>query len=130
VQPPAPVPPPDTPAPAPEPVPAFDAVGFKARSDRLSPQGRAAADAVADYLREHPDVSVVITGYAGGRDSLEKNLALAERRAAAVARYLEGLGAPASRMKTASYGSAGHARDGGERANRVEFVMKRVHGRP
>jgi peptidoglycan-associated lipoprotein len=105
-------------------------VPFKAKSDRLSPQGREAADAVARFLHEHPDASLVIAGYAEGRDSLEKNLALAERRAAAVARYLEGQGAPASRMKTVTYGSSGHDRSGDERANRVEFVLERAHRTP
>jgi peptidoglycan-associated lipoprotein len=108
---------------APETTPTFAPVHFKAKSDRLSPQAQQVVVSVAEYLREHPDVTLVLEGYADGRDSLEKNIALAERRAEAVARYLESLGLSSSRMETTSFGSTGLDRDAQESNNRVEFVL-------
>ena len=47
---------------------------------------------------------LVIEGHCDERGSQEYNLALGERRAANVARYLEDLGVPGSRMQTVSFG--------------------------
>ncbi|HEY6106955.1 MAG TPA: OmpA family protein [Anaeromyxobacteraceae bacterium] len=49
-------------------------------------------------------VHVLIQGNADERGTVEYNLALGDRRAAAVDRYLEGLGVPATQLATVSYG--------------------------
>ncbi len=50
--------------------------------------------------------TVVIEGHCDERGSEEYNLALGERRANAVRRYLIDLGVPASRLRTVSFGEA------------------------
>ena len=63
---------------------------------------------VADFLQEHPDAKVTITGYADkGTGSLQLNLRLAARRAEAVANMLKTkYGISASRMTVKSMGDA------------------------
>jgi len=49
-------------------------------------------------------IKIVISGYTDDRGTEEYNLALGERRAAAVRRYLVNLGVPANQMTIVSYG--------------------------
>ena len=65
---------------------------------------RAALGKTADFLRNYPQVKVVIEGHCDERGSTEYNLALGDRRAAAVRQYLVSLGIGADRMTTISYG--------------------------
>ncbi|MGC2287460.1 MAG: peptidoglycan-associated lipoprotein Pal [Candidatus Acidiferrum sp.] len=65
---------------------------------------RTALGQTADFLRNHPEVKVVIEGHCDDRGSTEYNLVLGDRRAAAVKAYLVSLGISADRMKTVSYG--------------------------
>ena len=64
--------------------------------------------AIADYLQEHPDAHVTITGYADkGTGSLQLNLRIAAKRAEAVATALRNnYGISASRMTVKSMGEA------------------------
>lgn len=61
-------------------------------------------DAHAAYLRDNRGASVLVEGHADERGTPEYNIALGERRAKAVSRYLEGLGVNASQIETVSYG--------------------------
>ena len=65
---------------------------------------RSALARTADFLRNYPQVKVVIEGHCDERGSTEYNLALGDRRAAAVKQYLVSLGIGADRMSTVSYG--------------------------
>src|ERR1700746_365098 len=65
---------------------------------------RAAIGKTADFLRNYPQVKVVIEGHCDERGSTEYNLALGDRRSAAVKQYLVSLGIGADRMTTLSYG--------------------------
>jgi peptidoglycan-associated lipoprotein len=105
--------------------PSFPVVHFKKKSDRLSREAEQAVESVAGYLREHPGGVLVIHGYAEGRGSVEKNRAFAEKRARAVARHLESLGTPSSRLRTVSHGEEREASAGGdgEKGSGVEFVL-------
>ena len=58
----------------------------------------------ASFLRLNPTVQVVIEGHADERGTPEYNIALGERRANAVTKYLEALGVPASQISVVSYG--------------------------
>lgn len=58
----------------------------------------------ADYLTKHPSVRVLIEGHTDERGTPEYNIALGERRAKAVAKYLQGLGVLPSQMSIVSYG--------------------------
>ncbi len=65
---------------------------------------RAALGKSADFLRKYPQVKVVVEGHCDERGSTEYNLALGDRRAAAVKQYMVSLGIGADRMTTVSYG--------------------------
>jgi peptidoglycan-associated lipoprotein len=77
----------------------FDLDKADIRSD-----ARAALGKTADFLRNYPQVKVVIEGHCDERGSTEYNLALGDRRATAVKQYLVSLGIGADRMTTISYG--------------------------
>ena len=61
-------------------------------------------EALADYLKEHPDYYVVVEGHCDERGSDEYNRALGERRALVVRDYLANLGISDDRIETVSYG--------------------------
>ncbi len=123
--PPPPPPPPPKPAPPPPPPPApltedqifakktvdelnaerpLGDVLFDLDSSALRDDGRAAASRNADYLKRWPSVRITVEGHADSRGTSEYNLALGERRAAAVKEYVVSLGVPGDRVTTVSKG--------------------------
>ncbi len=58
----------------------------------------------ASYLRQHPSTKVTVQGNTDERGSREYNLALGQRRADAVKRYLTVLGAEDRQIDTVSFG--------------------------
>jgi peptidoglycan-associated lipoprotein len=70
----------------------------------IRPDAREALAKTADLLRNYPSIRVTIEGHCDERGSTEYNLALGDRRAAAVKNYLVSLGISADRMSTVSYG--------------------------
>ncbi|HYO13029.1 MAG TPA: peptidoglycan-associated lipoprotein Pal [Thermoanaerobaculia bacterium] len=58
----------------------------------------------ARFLTEHPQFRLTIEGHCDERGTSEYNLALGERRAAAVREYLSSLGVSSDRLTTLSYG--------------------------
>jgi peptidoglycan-associated lipoprotein len=65
---------------------------------------RDALSQTAQFLRSYPQVKIVVEGHCDERGSTEYNLALGDRRAAAVKQFLASLGIPADRIETVSYG--------------------------
>ena len=76
--------------------------GFDSYS--LDADARAALDVSARWLRDNPDVQVVIEGHCDERGTEQYNLALGERRANAAREYLAALGVGGSRVTQVSYG--------------------------
>jgi len=70
----------------------------------LRDDARAALTATGQFLRDHPEVKVIIEGHCDERGSTEYNLVLGDRRAAAVKQFLVSLGIAEDRMTTVSYG--------------------------
>ncbi|WP_150137753.1 peptidoglycan-associated lipoprotein Pal [Candidatus Enterovibrio escicola] len=68
------------------------------------PQFEDMLDTQADYLRVNDNIKVVVEGHADERGTPEYNIALGERRAGAVAKYLQALGVPESQISIVSYG--------------------------
>jgi peptidoglycan-associated lipoprotein len=73
--------------------------------------------------------TITIEGHCDERGDEEYNLALGERRATAVKRYLANLGVPDSRMRTISYGEAkpavqGHNESAWRWNRRAEFRVR------
>lgn len=96
------------------------------RSD-IRPDQRATMQANAAWLREHPDVRILIEGHADERNTREYNLALGDRRAQAAKGYLVSLGIDTSRIETISYGEEQPVAMGSDESawqlnRRVEFV--------
>jgi peptidoglycan-associated lipoprotein len=60
--------------------------------------------AIAAFMAQYPQASLLIDGNCDERGTVEYNLALGERRAQAALAYLTGLGVPAARLSMTSYG--------------------------
>jgi len=70
----------------------------------VSDQFAAILDAHAKFLNANSDVKVLVEGHADERGTPEYNIALGERRAKAVATYLENMGVSANQLNVVSYG--------------------------
>lgn len=62
------------------------------------------ATAIKSILSDFPNATIVIEGHCDERGSAEYNLGLGDRRASSAKEFLQGLGVPADRLKTISYG--------------------------
>src|SRR5262245_57325575 len=81
------------------------AVYFDLDSAVLRDDGRASLNANAQQIQSNPEWGVItIEGHCDERGNEEYNLALGERRADAVKRYLSDLGVSTKRLDTRSYG--------------------------
>lgn len=79
-------------------------VYFKFDNAEIQPDYQDMLTAHAEYLRDNGAVKVVVEGHADERGTPEYNIALGERRANAVAKYLQALGVSASQIAIVSYG--------------------------
>lgn len=79
-------------------------VYFEYDASELSDEARALLDAKLAILSANPALRIRITGHADERGSDEYNLALGQRRAVAVKRYLTDRGIDASRIDVLSLG--------------------------
>lgn len=77
---------------------------FDYDSYSLRPDAQQAIQQDATYLNAHPDIQIVIGGYADERGSAEFNLGLGLNRANAARDALVNLGVSASRMEVITYG--------------------------
>lgn len=81
----------------------FDYDKTDIRSDARDVLSQNAA-ALKVILTEFPNASIVIEGHCDERGSAEYNLGLGDQRSSAAKEFLQGLGVPADRLKTISYG--------------------------
>lgn len=77
---------------------------FDFDSSTLRDDSRSAASRNADYLKRWTSVRITVEGHADSRGTAEYNLALGERRAAAVKTYIVSLGVAGDRITTVSKG--------------------------
>jgi len=101
---------------------------FEFDSDILSAEAQSILMKKAEYLRDNANRSVTIEGHCDERGTTEYNLALGDRRAQSVKRYLETLGVEASRMTPVSYGEEspadpGHTEEAWAKNRRAQFVF-------
>jgi peptidoglycan-associated lipoprotein len=87
-------------------------VYFDYDQDVLRDDARAVLDAKVPILIANPNVTVAITGHTDERGTAEYNLALGQRRAAQVKRYLTSKGIPDDRLSTQSLGDSQPASEG------------------
>lgn len=103
-------------------------VNFAFDSSNLTSTAQANLDKLAKVLMDNVDTNVNIYGYTDSKGSDDYNLALSQRRAAAVKSYLSGKGIAASRLFTMGMGEqdpvASNDTDEGRAKNRrVEFAI-------
>jgi peptidoglycan-associated lipoprotein len=70
----------------------------------LGPQAQATLARQAAWLKQYPNVRIMLSGNCDERGTREYNLALGARRAEAARAYLVSLGVDGSRVQTVSYG--------------------------
>ena len=102
-------------------------VYFDLDQDALKPEFQSAMACHAKYLRDRPTARLRLEGNADERGSREYNVALGERRGAAVSSALQASGGPASQLSVISYGEERPVcNEGGESCwsqnRRVELV--------
>ncbi|MDB4900175.1 MAG: pal, partial [Gemmatimonadetes bacterium] len=102
---------------------------FDYDKDLLRDDATAALDAKAAVLLANPAVSLAITGHTDERGTAEYNLALGQRRAAQVKRYLVAKGVQDGRLTTQSLGDSQPASQGTDEASyqqnrRAEFEVQ------
>jgi len=96
----------------------------------LNDEAKAVLAKGAEWLNKNKDILVTVEGHCDERGTAEYNLALGERRANAVAKYLIDLGVDAKRLKTISYGlerpvNPGHNEEAWTKNRRVHIVSGR-----
>lgn len=94
----------------------------------LRDDAKATLDAKVPVLTANPEVMIRVSGNTDERGSVEYNIALGQRRAAAAKRYLTERGIAATRIETISYGegrpvSDGHDENAWAQNRRDEFEM-------
>lgn len=102
---------------------------FAFDSDALSAEAQSTLARKAEYLQENASRSVTIEGHCDERGTNEYNLALGDRRALSVKKYLENLGVSASRMTPVSYGEErpidpGHSEEAWSQNRRAQFIFE------
>ncbi|MFT2111336.1 peptidoglycan-associated lipoprotein Pal [Marinomonas sp. 2405UD68-3] len=92
----------------------------------VRPESREALTKHAQFLVANPDARVVLEGHADERGTREYNMALGERRAKAISRYLTIQGVAASQVESVSFGEEvpvafGHDDNSWKQNRRVEI---------
>jgi peptidoglycan-associated lipoprotein len=77
----------------------FDYNKFELRAD-----AKEALSADAQYLRQHPEIKIVISGHCDERGTTEYNLGLGQNRADETKKFLVSLGVAENRISTTSFG--------------------------
>ncbi|MBX7231708.1 MAG: peptidoglycan-associated lipoprotein Pal [Bdellovibrionales bacterium] len=82
----------------------LSSINFEYDKSSLSPESRKKLADNAGWIKENKNVSVQVEGHCDSRGTVEYNLALGERRAQAVKKYLVSLGIDGKRLSVISYG--------------------------
>lgn len=103
---------------------------FTTASAQIKPESHGVIKAIADALKENPDVKIAIIGHTDNAGQAVANQKLSEQRAEAVKQYLnKTFGIDAGRMSTGGKGatqpvSANTTNEGKAQNRRVEFVKQ------
>lgn len=111
-------------------IPELGPVYFDYDSANLRGDAQEALDGHAAFLRANRKLRVQIEGHCDERGTLEYNLALGERRAQTVRKYLVGKGISSDQLYTISYGeekpaAMGHEESAWRWNRRAEFQIAR-----
>jgi len=102
-------------------------VFFEFDSATLTPDAREKLSAVGNVLARYPDLKVRIEGNCDERGTEQYNLALGQRRADAVKRYIAELGAKPAQLTAISFGSekpkaTGHDEEAWQQNRRADLA--------
>jgi peptidoglycan-associated lipoprotein len=94
----------------------------------LTPEGMARLDAIAAHMKTNTKEKLKVEGHCDDRGSIEYNLALGQRRAESVRKYLETVGIGADRLQAVSFGSekpavTGQGEEAWSKNRRAEFAF-------
>lgn len=81
-----------------------DTVFFDVDQSSIRADGQAVLQKQAAWLKQYPQVRLMVEGHCDERGTREYNIALGDRRANAVREYLVSLGVDGARLLTKSYG--------------------------
>ena len=106
----------------------FTDIPFDFDKSEIKREVRVTLDRIASWLRKNSDARLMIEGHCDERGTGEYNLALGERRALSVRRYLIGLRVPSGKLHTISYGESkpadpGHNENAWAKNRRVHFLI-------
>lgn len=101
---------------------------FDLDKDEIRDDQKTALDGKVAILNANPDVRIRIAGHTDDRGSDEYNLALGQRRASSVRRYLAARGVPEARFEVVSFGeqrpaAQGESEDAWSKNRRAEFEI-------
>jgi peptidoglycan-associated lipoprotein len=82
----------------------YHKVFFAFDSSKINNEAREMLDLQVTWLKNNPEIKVVIEGHCDARGGEKYNAMLGEKRALAVKKYLVDNGIDAKRLKTISYG--------------------------
>jgi peptidoglycan-associated lipoprotein len=102
-----------------------DDIYFEKGSYQLQPEARTILFRKAEFLKQYPDVSVIIEGHTDERGSRETNIAFGERRAGAVVSFLIKEGIERSRLTAVSFGKESPVNQ--SRTTQSQAKNRRVH---
>jgi peptidoglycan-associated lipoprotein len=114
--------------PAPEDKAILKPVYFEYNKSNIRPEYQPVLENIAKWLGKKTETQLLVEGHCDERGTDEYNLALGERRALAVRRYLVALGVSADRVHTISYGEEkpadpGHDESAWAKNRRAEFKV-------
>ena len=81
-----------------------DRIFFDLNSSSLSADAKSILDKQSAWLKNDLNIKIIVEGHCDERGTREYNLALGEKRANAVKKYLVSNGVDSSRVKTTSFG--------------------------
>ena len=107
----------------------YEDVYFKKGSYALTPEAKDILTRKAEWLRNHPDIEVIIEGHTDERGSREYNIAFGDRRAGEVKSFLLKQGIARERLIAISYGKEkpidpARTEEAKAKNRRVHFVIK------
>jgi OmpA-OmpF porin, OOP family len=109
---------------------ATQGIYFASGSDKIQPESTPTLVEIADMLKAHPDLDLLIEGHTDNVGSAGSNLALSDRRAAAVRQVLvDTYKIDGNRLTTVGFGDTVPAApnttpEGRQQNRRVELVKK------
>ena len=103
---------------------------FDYDSALLNPEAQEILRNKAQFMKDNPDILIIIEGHCDERGTNEYNLALGEQRARTTQQYLMALGISAARITTVSYGeerpaNRGNSEEAWKQNRRAHFIITR-----